>query len=96
MPGPGRHAVIAGGKIQNVVIADGPVAQANQWVSLDGAPPGVGPGWTYDGTTWSAPPAPVVPADPVASALDLVGKAGWAALPAAQQQQVIVTILQRL
>ena len=61
-----RVAVIKAGVVENVVeLPDGWSGKLGEWT----APPGTtvvsttvaGPGWTYDGATFPAPPAPPAP-----------------------------------
>lgn len=47
-----RYAVIANGVVENVALADAAFASEQGWVA---APDHVGPGWGYDGKTFSAP-----------------------------------------
>jgi hypothetical protein len=49
-----KFAIIEAGVVSNVVVADAPLE--SNWVETDQA----GPGWLYDGSTFSPPP-PVVP-----------------------------------
>jgi hypothetical protein len=49
-----RYAIIEAGVVSNVVLADAPMA--DNWVETEQA----GPGWLYDGSTFSPPP-PIVP-----------------------------------
>ena len=51
-----RHAIVESGTVVNVVLAEPDIAAEHGWIA---APDHVGPGWTYDGTTF-APPAPPV------------------------------------
>lgn len=48
-----RFAVIENGVVVNVTEADAQFAQGHGWIV---APDGVGIGWGYDGSTFSAPP----------------------------------------
>lgn len=53
-----HYAILDGQNVTNVALADDPsFAQAQGWVAC---PDHVGPGYTYDGTTWAAP-APLPP-----------------------------------
>jgi hypothetical protein len=49
-----KFAIIENGVVSNVVVADAPLE--SNWVETEQA----GPGWLYDGSTFSPPP-PVVP-----------------------------------
>ena len=54
-----RYAIIEGGRVTNVVIADAAYAAENGWIEVA---PEVGPGWTYDGENFVEPvpePEPV-------------------------------------
>ncbi len=54
-----RYAIIVGGKVANVTLADADFAAAQGWIA---APEEVGPGWLWDGQAFTAPepePAPV-------------------------------------
>ena len=48
-----RYAQIAGGQVINVVNSDANFAIEQGWIE---APKGVSIGWSYDGTTFAAPP----------------------------------------
>jgi hypothetical protein len=52
-------AIISGGVVANVALADPAFAAAQGWIA---APDGVGPGWLYEDGVFS--PAPEPPADP--------------------------------
>jgi hypothetical protein len=56
-----RYAIIENGLVTNVVVADAELASQNGWVEC----PTAGPGWKYDGTTFTEPD-PVVASEPVA------------------------------
>jgi hypothetical protein len=52
-----KYAIIENGLVINVVIAEAHTAHMNGWVEC----PNAGPGWGYDGTTFTEPvvaPAP--------------------------------------
>ena len=49
-----RYAIIEGGKVRNVILAE-PGNEPAGAVACDRP---VGPGWSYDGQTFTAPPAP--------------------------------------
>lgn len=52
------YAEITAGVCTNVCVCEDPAfAAAQGWVEL---PAGAGVGWSYDGTTWSAPPPPAI------------------------------------
>lgn len=53
------YAIIADGVVANAVEASATFAKSQGWVLL---PEGAGIGWLYDGKTFKAPPAPIVPA----------------------------------
>lgn len=53
-----RYAIIENGVVVNVVIADNETAAANGWIEC----PEAGPGWLYDGQTFTAPPPAPEPA----------------------------------
>jgi len=58
-----RYAIIENGVVANVVVADAELASQNGWVEC----PDAGPGWTFDGVNFTAPPEPepiVAPAEP--------------------------------
>lgn len=48
-----KHAIIADGKVTNVVVADHAFAEQQGWVQC---PDNVSTGWLYDGTTFSEDP----------------------------------------
>jgi hypothetical protein len=52
-----RYAIIAGGVVQNVALAEPAFAAEQGWVE---APPSVGPGWGYAGGVFT-PPEPTPP-----------------------------------
>lgn len=54
-----KYAIIENGVVTNVVVAEADYAAANGWVEC----PAAGPGWTYDGTTFTAP-APIPAPEP--------------------------------
>lgn len=57
------HAVIEGGLVVNVALAEAGFAAEQGWVSIAGLDPVPGIGWGYDGAAFHAPapPPPVVP-----------------------------------
>jgi hypothetical protein len=56
------YAVIKGGVVDGIAIADAPLDTDGTWVCVDGMDPMPGPGWTYENDTFVAPPAPPSPA----------------------------------
>jgi hypothetical protein len=50
-----RYAIIDAGVVSNVVLADAPMG--GNWVETEEA----GPGWSYDGSAFIAPPSPPPP-----------------------------------
>jgi hypothetical protein len=50
-----RYALIQGGTVANVVEQDFPPVIEGQWLPCGNA----GPGWLYDGSTFSPPPPPL-------------------------------------
>lgn len=52
-----RYAIIENGLVVNVVVAEPEYASAQGWVEC----PEAGPGWLYDGQTFTAPPPPSAP-----------------------------------
>ena len=52
-----RYAIVNDGIVVNVVVADEELAAQNGWVEC----PTAGPGWLYDGQTFTAPPVPPAP-----------------------------------
>lgn len=63
----GRYAVLDGQHVANVVVADAEhAADQRTWIAC---PDDVGPGYTYDGATWTAP-APPPPNPDVAAQSD--------------------------
>jgi len=50
-----KYAIIIDSIVANIALADGPLA--NNWVSLQGISPQPGIGWSYNGSTFTAPPA---------------------------------------
>jgi hypothetical protein len=46
-----RYAIIENGVAVNVVVADAELAAQNGWIAC----PQAGPGWKYDGTTFTEP-----------------------------------------
>ena len=46
-----RYAIIENGLVANVVVADAEFATQNGWIAC----PDAGPGWKYDGTTFTEP-----------------------------------------
>lgn len=64
-----RYAIIESGTVTNVVIWDGEAECAAipaDAVKLDDGSP-VGPGYTFEGTSFAAPPAPELPTLPIES-----------------------------
>jgi hypothetical protein len=53
----GRYAVIANGVVENVIVWDGQSEYpgSDSLINLESIP-WVGPGYTYDGTTFTPPP----------------------------------------
>lgn len=53
-----KYAVIRNGTVENLVVWDGETdwtaPEGTEVVALDDRP--AGPGWTYDGTSFTAPP----------------------------------------
>lgn len=58
-----RYAIIEAGQVANVALADADFAAAQGWIAIDALDPQPSIGWTYDGTTFHAPPppAPAIP-----------------------------------
>ena len=57
----GLYAVIKGDVVDGIAIADAPLETDGKWICIDDLDVKPGPGWTYDGTEFHAPPpAPVV------------------------------------
>jgi len=52
-----RYAIIENGVVTNVVVADADYAAQNGWIEC----PEAGPGWLYDGQTFTAAPPPPAP-----------------------------------
>lgn len=52
-----RYAIIENGVVVNVVVADVEFASQQGWIEC----PEAGPGWLYDGQTFTAPPPPPAP-----------------------------------
>jgi hypothetical protein len=46
-----RYAIIENGLVTNVVLADADLASQSGWIEC----PNAGPGWKYDGTTFTEP-----------------------------------------
>jgi hypothetical protein len=57
-----RYAIIENGLVTNVVLADEAFAAEQGWVEC----PDAGPGWTYDGSTFTEP-APTPDPEPAAA-----------------------------
>lgn len=102
-----NYAIIENGTVVNVVVADTDFAASQGWVEC---PDNAGVGWSYDGTTWTAP---VVPADPLQPARDTIATllsqqsalqtqleadiasvANWDSLTAAERSAIMGRILQ--
>ena len=49
-----RYAIIDGGVVDNIAVAETPLYP--DWVDVTDADPAPGIGWLYDGTTFTAPP----------------------------------------
>jgi len=64
-----RYAVIEGGTVENIAVADAEFASAQGWIACADD---VAPGWTYDGEAFAAP---VVPLDDLKAALWTEAKA---------------------
>lgn len=60
-----RFAVIKGDLVDGIAIAEAPLDTDGKWIDLDGVTPQPGPGWKYDGATFSPPPAPVDSRPPI-------------------------------
>lgn len=55
-----RYAIIENGVVRNVVLASEELAAERGWIRTDEA----GPGWTWDGAKFAAPPPPPQPPPP--------------------------------
>ena len=55
-----RYAIIENGVAVNVVVADAELAAQNGWIAC----PDAGPGWKYDGTTFTEPDPIVIEPTP--------------------------------
>lgn len=60
-----KFAIVKGGVVDSIALAESPLGTDGQWIDLDGVSPPPGPGWSYDGTTFSAPPVPVDAREPI-------------------------------
>lgn len=64
-----RYALVRSpdGWVVNVCVWDGVTPWDDATPNIDAVecPEEVGPGWTYDGSAWSSPPADPPPADPL-------------------------------
>lgn len=50
------YAVVEDGVVTNVVVVHNPEHATDQgWISIEGVDPVPDIGWSYDGTTWTAP-----------------------------------------
>jgi hypothetical protein len=52
------YAIVKGGIVDIVAVADGPLSSDGSWICVDDVNPRPGPTWTYDGSTFSPPPPP--------------------------------------
>jgi len=59
-----RYAIIAGGVVQNVALAEPAFAGEQGWIE---APPSIGPGWGYAGGVFTPPAPEPEPVPPVVS-----------------------------
>lgn len=58
-----RYGIIENGVVVNAVVADAEFATANGLIALDDQ---AGPGWKYDGSTFTEPdPVPIQEATPI-------------------------------
>lgn len=64
-----KFAIVKGNVVDCIALAESPLGTDGQWISLDGVTPQPGPGWKYDGATFSPPPAPVDTRAPVITKL---------------------------
>ena len=55
------YAVIKGGVVDGIAIADAPLDTDGMWICVDGMDPMPGPGWAYENDAFVAPPAPPPP-----------------------------------
>jgi hypothetical protein len=55
------YAVIKGGVVDGIAIADAPLETGDIWVCVDGMNPMPGPTWTYENGVFSLPVAPAAP-----------------------------------
>lgn len=51
-----KFAVVDSGIVTNIAVAGGPMA--SNWISIQGITPQPGIGWSYNGSTFTEPPAP--------------------------------------
>lgn len=56
-----HYAEIVNGVVANVALCDDAAfAQSQGWTDIDAVTPQPGVGWTYNGTTFTPPPVPVI------------------------------------
>jgi hypothetical protein len=54
-----RYAIVKGTRVDNIVIADGPLPEVGgEWICVDDENPQPGPDWSYSGGVFSPPPPP--------------------------------------
>ena len=54
-----KFAIVKGDLVDCIALAEAPLDTDGKWIDLDGVTPQPGPGWRYDGATFSPPPVPV-------------------------------------
>jgi hypothetical protein len=55
------YAIIKGGVVDGVAIADASLDTDGQWICIDGMDPMPGPNWTYENGAFVAPPSDPLP-----------------------------------
>jgi hypothetical protein len=104
-----NYAIITASTVENVVLAEADYAASQGWIECPAEQP-VGAGWTYDGTTWTAPaPTPdplAAPRATIATLLaeqptlssqleaDIASVANWDSLTSAERAAILGRILQ--
>jgi hypothetical protein len=68
------YAIIKGGIVDGIAIADGPLETDGVWVCVDDVVPQPGPGWLYDGESFTRPVIEIQPMPSVITKLAMIDR----------------------